>query len=343
MTAAARARVLVVEHSAEAAAAMAAGLEAADLAIAATATTPAGALGLAKDSNPDVVSVSLELEDDGGVALIEELLRRRAVPVVAVSSLGVGGSDSLPFRALAAGAADLVVRPLSGGTAGQRAFFSHLRQRIVRLASGQRAHAALRVMQAGGPSLHGRVDCVVVGSSTGGPAALVALLNGLGADFKPPVIVVQHIATPFIEGLIHWLNNEAPLQVSLAADGLLPKRNHVYIAPCGTDIVFSAGGLLHLQPPAHRRRAIAPSADALFQSAAARFRSRCAGVLLTGMGRDGAAGLLALRTGGARTFGQDEASCTVFGMPAAAGRLGAVEAFAEPKNIGLALRNLATS
>jgi two-component system chemotaxis response regulator CheB len=122
----------------------------------------------------------------------------------------------------------------------------------------------------------------------------------------------------------------------------VPARSRVYLAPSGADLVFDPDGRLRVIPVRADRRTIAPSADELFSSAADLFGSRCAGVLLTGMGRDGADGLLKLRTKGAKTFAQDERSCTVFGMPAAAGRLGAVEAFAEPRAIAGRLRRLAT-
>jgi two-component system, chemotaxis family, protein-glutamate methylesterase/glutaminase len=166
------------------------------------------------------------------------------------------------------------------------------------------------------------------------------LLTGLGPDFPAPVIIVQHIAAPFVDGLVRWLDKETPMHVSLAQDDELPHPRHAYVAPAGCDITISKNGRMNVKKVGSDRRAIAPSADLLFETAADTYRGRCAGVLLTGMGRDGAAGLLKMRARGARTFAQDERSCVVFGMPAAAGRMGAVEAFAEPKVIASRLRRL---
>jgi two-component system chemotaxis response regulator CheB len=130
------------------------------------------------------------------------------------------------------------------------------------------------------------------------------------------------------------------MHVVLAEDGTMPARQHAYIAPAGCDVTIAHDGRLRVTKASQERLVVAPSADLLFESCAETYRTRCAGVLLTGMGRDGAAGLLKMRTKGARTFAQDERSCAVFGMPAAAGRLGGVEAFAEPKVIAARLRRL---
>jgi two-component system chemotaxis response regulator CheB len=181
---------------------------------------------------------------------------------------------------------------------------------------------------------------VVVGASTGGPPAIVEFLNALGSDFGAPIVIVQHIAAPFIDGLVRWLDKETPAWVSLAEDGAELLAQHVYLAPAGCDVSFRGNGRLSVKKASTDRKGIAPSADLLFESASDIFRGRCAGVLLTGMGRDGAVGLLKMRSRGARTFAQDERSCVVFGMPAAAGRLGAVEAFGEPKVIAARLRRL---
>jgi two-component system chemotaxis response regulator CheB len=341
------ARVLIVEDSPVAGRILSEGISRDQrLAVAGIALTARSAVEMAERLRPDVITLDLVLPDESGLRVVQRVLHTRHVPIIIVSTLGVDGIESMPFLALAAGAADVIVKP-SGDETSLRGFFPDLNERIATLAL---AHAvpthtpverAIRA-RALPTAIDGAIECVVVGASTGGPPALVELLTGLGPDFPAPIVIVQHIATPFIEGLVRWLDKETPLHVILAENGVVPARSRVYLAPSGADLVFDPDGRLRVIPVVADRRTIAPSADALFSSAADLFGSRCAGVLLTGMGRDGADGLLKLRTKGAKTFAQDERSCTVFGMPAAAGRLGAVEAFAEPRAIAGRLRRLAT-
>ncbi len=339
------ARVLVVEHSATASHDTSGGIAGdARITVVGAAKSADEAVAMAELLKPDVVTVSLALPHEQAISVIERILKTRSIPIIALSSLQVSGTDSVPFRALAAGASDLLVKPVTG-VASQKKFFADLNERVISLASAHTVPLTIGAFTTDlsdtGTSLDGGVDCVAIGASTGGPPALVELLKALGPDFTPPIVIVQHIAAPFVDGLVRWLEKETPFCVQLAKGGMLPEPRHVYVAPGGVDLVFGAGGRLQIKPASHEHRGIAPSADLLFESAAEHFKSRCAGVLLTGMGRDGAVGLLKMRTRGAKTFGQDEKSCIVFGMPAAAGRLGAVEAFAEPKAIGAQLRMLA--
>jgi len=340
------ARVLIVEDSPVAGRILSEGISRDQrLAVAGIALTARSAVEMAERLRPDVITLDLVLPDESGLRVVQRVLHTRHVPIIIVSTLGVDGSESMPFLALAAGAADIIVKP-SGDETSLRAFFPDLNERIATLAL---AHAVPthtpveRAPRSNSVALpHATaIECVVVGASTGGPPALVELLTGLGPDFPAPIVIVQHIAAPFVEGLVRWLDKETPLHVTLAEDGTMPARSRAYLAPPNSDLVFSPDGRLRVIPVLTERRVIAPSADALFSSAAEVFGSRCAGVLLTGMGKDGAEGLLRLRTKGAKTFAQDERSSTVFGMPAAAGRLGAVEAFAEPRTIAGRLRRIA--
>lgn len=340
------ARVLIVEDSPTAGRVLSDGISRDNrLAVAGVATTAKDAIEMAETLRPDVMTLDLMLPDETGLGVIEKVLARRHVPIIVVTSLPVAGSDSLPFRALSTGATDMVAKP-AGDAASLRKFFEDLNERIasiaVAVAVPTHAIAPAKPARSNGATLttDSPLDCVVIGASTGGPPAIVELMRGLGSEFPAPIIIVQHIAAPFIDGLVRWLDKETPMSVVLAEDGVTPQPHHAYLAPSGSDVVFLSTGKLEVKKASPERKGIAPSADALFESAAETFRNRCAGVLLTGMGRDGALGLLKLRTRGAHTFAQDERSCAVFGMPAAAGRLGAVEAFAEPKVIATKLRRL---
>jgi two-component system chemotaxis response regulator CheB len=335
------ARVLIVEDSPTAARILADGISRDPrLAVAGVALTANEAVTLADQLKPDLITVDLMLPDETGLDVVLRVLRTRYVPIIVVTGLPQNGS-SLAFRSLLAGAADIILKPY-GDKEQLAAFFADLNERIASLASAavpthrNPPRSSRRKTSANGAT----VGCVVVGASTGGPTALVEFLGALGTNFMAPVVIVQHIAAPFVEGLVKWLNQETPLPVKLAQDGDLLEAGRGYIAPAACDLIVATGGRLSVTPAQPNRAHIAPSADALFESAAAVYGSRCAAVLLSGMGKDGAAGLLKVRNKGGKTFAQDQRSCTVFGMPDAAGRMGAVDAFAEPRGIGAHLRKL---
>ena len=347
------ARVLIVEDSPVVAKMLKDGISRDErLAVVGVAATARDAVETATALEPDILTLDLLLPDHNGLYVLRELLPKRFVPVVVVSAL-VGSEDSLPFQALGEGAVDLVAKPAAGKS--MRAYFEDLNERLVVLAGrhGVAVHPGRRTpilpadaamaqptARAAQPTL---IDCVVVGASTGGPAALAVLLRRLGAEFGAPIVIVQHIPAAFVEGLVRWLATETPVRVRLAHDGMRLAPGEAYVAPPDREITVALGGRLSVREPALPRRAGAPSADLLFESAGEVFGKRCAGVLLTGMGKDGAAGLLKLRQRGAKTFAQDESTSTVYGMPGAAAQLGAAEVFTDPATIGSELLRLAPS
>jgi two-component system chemotaxis response regulator CheB len=177
---------------------------------------------------------------------------------------------------------------------------------------------------------------LVVGASTGGPTALATLLKGLPNDFALPVLVVQHIASGFLPGLVSWLQTASALPLRVAAEGESILPGQVYFAPEDRHLVVLARGMLgtHLAPPVSHVR---PSATVLFKSAAQVYGGEVAGLLLTGMGDDGAAGLKAIHDMGGPTLAQDEATCVVYGMPRVAAELGAVDHVLPLEKIAVAL------
>jgi two-component system chemotaxis response regulator CheB len=158
---------------------------------------------------------------------------------------------------------------------------------------------------------------VVIGASTGGPPALATLLGALPPDIPAPVVVVQHMADGFVEGLAGWLDGVVRLPVSVALNGDRLRAGHVVVAPSDGNLVLENGQRLRIDEPAPDQLHV-PEIDRTFRSVAESTRGRAVGVLLTGMGRDGAAGLLALRRTGAFTIAQDERTSAVWGMPGAA-------------------------
>jgi two-component system chemotaxis response regulator CheB len=173
-------------------------------------------------------------------------------------------------------------------------------------------------------------------ASTGGPAVLVEVLSGV-PQLAAPVLLVQHLHDTFVGGFVSWLSGYSPLPVSEATAGQALRPGHVYVAPAGRHLLLRGDGTAALaEAPASVHR---PSADVLFASVADAAGPSAVGVLLTGMGADGAAGLLAMRRAGAITVVQDEASCAVFGMPKAALDIGAADRALPPAGIAQLIRN----
>ena len=180
---------------------------------------------------------------------------------------------------------------------------------------------------------------LAIAASTGEPSALQTILRGLGADFRLPTLVAQHIARGFVEGMVTWLNRTTPLAVHVAQHGAPLLPGHVYLAPDEQHLLAGAHGVACLQPSTASDR-YCPSADLLFESVAGVYGSRAIGVILTGMGNDGARGLATLRAAGSTTLAQDEASCVVYGMPQAAVAAGAVVRIELLSNLAAAILQL---
>ncbi|HMQ32538.1 MAG TPA: CheB methylesterase domain-containing protein, partial [Chloroflexaceae bacterium] len=177
---------------------------------------------------------------------------------------------------------------------------------------------------------------VVIGASTGGPRAVRQVLAGLPRDFAAAILVVQHIAQGFSQGMAEWLAESVSLPVSLAYEGVPLSPGHVLLAPDCFDLLVRPDGAVHLSSlPLLLQR---PAIDIAMQSVAEVFGAATVGVLLTGMGRDGAVGMQAIRRAGGLTIAQEEASCTIFGMPRAAIELGAAELVLPPARIAEMLR-----
>ena len=273
---------------------------------------------------PDLVTMDIELPGMSGLEAVEEIMSARPTPIQILSS-HVGTSNNVAAAALASGALDAIGKeglPLTDPDSMAAVAF----RRRVRLLGGARVirHPRARlngtarsIASAAAP----RGSVIGICASTGGPHALATLLSGIPAGFPIPILVVQHIATGFSEGLARWLNATVPLAVRLAEDGarVLPG---VTLAPDGADLILEAEGTLRLDrtTPAALHR---PSADALLRSIAQWAQSVGVAVVLTGMGRDGADGLGAVREAGGLTIAQDEETSAVYGMPCEAAKRGA--------------------
>lgn len=288
-----------------------------------TAPEPHAAREMIKTLNPDVVTLDIEMPGMDGLSFLEKIMRLRPMPVVMCSTLTARGAEAT-IEALRLGAVDCIAKP--SGNAQEMAQNGALLRKMVKAAarsSVRRAPAPPAQLAAGGRL---RDVVIAIGASTGGVEALFALVAALPPDC-PPVLVVQHMPAAFTNGFALRMDRDSRVKVVEAEHGMTLQRGTVYIAPGGErhmELVGGSSGTIRLLPgdPVTGHR---PSVDVLFRSMAP-LGSRGVGVILTGMGSDGAVGLRAMRDAGARTLGQSRESCVVYGMPRAAMEAGGVEA-----------------
>lgn len=298
-----------------------------DMQVVATAPDPLVARELIKRHNPDVLTLDVEMPRMDGLDFLEKLMRLRPMPVLMVSSLTQRGSE-VTLRALELGAVDFVAKPTLGIREGLLEYAETIADKIratarARPRSLARAPAApLRLQR----PLASTEKLIMVGASTGGTEAIRELLQPLPPD-SPAILITQHMPAGFTRSFAQRLNNLCAITVSEADDGERVLPGHAYIAPGDQHMRLARSGANYIieldqSEPVNRHR---PSVDVLFHSAAKAAGKNAVGVILTGMGRDGAAGMLAMHQAGAHTLAQDEASCVVFGMPREAIALGGVD------------------
>lgn len=311
-----------------------------DIQVVGEATDGKLAVSACKTLRPDVVTMDLVMPHSG-VEAIQRIMDEVPTPIVIVSALASQDHDATVFDGLAAGAVAVVRRPPSRT---DPEFGANCRELLhsVRTVAGislvRRFKPALRTNGTVEPAMS-PLTLVGVGASTGGPAAVMELLCGLPGDFGPSIALVQHMTPGFVLGLVEWLGSRTPLPVRLAESGIrLPWRG-VLVAPDGVHLTIDKGMVRLESTPA--RDGQRPSVDTLFESMAGWHPRACAGVLLSGMGRDGAEGLARLRQVGGRTMVQSEETCVVFGMPGTALRMGAAEVVLRPSGLAEALVGLA--
>lgn len=290
-----------------------------DISVIATSTMAAQAVECVGEARPDVIILDLHLRDGESQRAIEQIMARSPTPILVMSAAEEGSSVPV-VRALVAGALEALPRP-DRWTA---ALSAELRQSVRQVTSVQ----VIRHPRGGHAKEHrstatasARHPVVAIAASTGGPSALAVLLSGL-AGLQGPVLVVQHLHADFTHGLVEWMSRVSALPVETAVHDVAARAGRVFFAPGGAHLHYTAAGRLELATSpvtVHR-----PSADELFSSVAEHAGPAGIGVLLTGMGDDGALGLLSIRQRGGHTFAQDQATSAVFGMPNAAARLGAV-------------------
>lgn len=304
-----------------------------DMEVVGEASNGKEAIELCQNLHPDVVTMDMMLPVMTGVAATEYIMAYCPTPILIVSASTNRGELFKTYDALAAGAVDVLDKPLGGEPDGdwearlvstvrivsRVCVITHPRARLGHLGRARGAgspHAS--------PSVQRNYRLVAIGTSTGGPGALLTVLGGLPKDFPLPILLVLHISEPFAVAVAEWLDSLIGLDVRYARDGeLLPPRGRgcVLMAPPDYHLELVGGRLRITEaPPLHSCR---PSVDVLFESIAREAGKETIACLLTGMGRDGAQGLLSIKQCGGLTLAQDEETSVIFGMPAEAIKLGA--------------------
>lgn len=317
-------RTLIVDDSASMRAVLNVVFEAdPEIEVIGSAADPHIARKLIKELNPDVLTLDIEMPGMNGIDFLERIMRLRPMPVVMCSSLTSRGAD-ITIEAMRLGAVECIAKPMGGPKAIMQD--AQLLRDTVKAAGRSTMrrinHDTTRQKGNGAPINPDMV--VAIGASTGGVEALFALLSAMPAQI-PPMLIVQHMPGAFTTGFARRLNSLCPMHVVEAQDGQTIEAGTAYIAPgseCHMELVGGRRGRIRLRPTdlvgGHR-----PSVDVLFASCAD-MKSNAVGVIMTGMGQDGADGLHKMHEAGAITFGQNEQSCVIYGMPRAAMLRGAV-------------------
>lgn len=278
-----------------------------------------------RELRPDVVTLDVEMPRCGGLEALRRIMHLHPVPVVMVSSLTLKGAQET-IEALQLGAVDVVAKP-SGGPIELARVREELLLKL-RVACGAKVEANPPYVPVEAVSEVANLASdriVLIASSTGGPRALTELFRALPKGFPCPIVLVQHMPTGFTESLAERLSRIGPVRCREARDGDYLAPGKALVAPGGQHVTLDRRGMLRLSdgPTIHGVR---PAADCLFLSAANSFGPRCVGLVLTGMGRDGAEGAAAIRKAGGLVLGESATTCTIYGMPRAAQLAGGIDA-----------------
>ncbi len=318
-------RVVVVDDSALFRTAIARGLSAhPEIEVVAVAEDAIKARDMILKHKPDVLTLDIQMPKINGIQFLKMMMPQRPMPVIAVSAL-----DGIVFEALHAGAVDFVQKP-SGGNSAMQKFTADLAEKVVGAANAKTSQiiasgspGSVGVGMAGVSSYNG---LIVIGASTGGTEATSSILKRFPNNM-PGIVVTQHMPEVFTDMYAKRIDKECAMSASEAKDGDVVKRGHVYVAPGGdthTTVVKQGTNYIINVKKGEKVNGHCPSVDVLFDSAAKIADSRTIGVILTGMGADGAKGLLNMKRSGAYTIGQDKATSVVYGMPMEAYKMGAV-------------------
>lgn len=304
------------------------------------------AIKLCQRLQPDVITMDVRMPKMNGLEAIEYIMSESPRPIVVCTTTVAEEELNISFKAIEAGALMVLGKPRGMpaddpeitrfiATVKSMADVKVVRRRKWLLKDKVSSRSPIPLTK-----ISPDVDLIAIGASTGGPPALHNILKNLGSKFPVPIVIVQHISPGFVVGLAHWLDDSTPFQVKVFESGDSPQPGWVYFAPDEHHLIIKSS----LKASLEKTESIqghCPSVNATFSSIALNIRSRAVGVLLTGMGEDGARGLLAMSQAGAYTLAQDKESSVVFGMPKVAIGLGAVSEILPLDAIAPRLRALA--
>lgn len=318
-----------------------------------TARNGKEALALIPKLQPNVICTDLHMAGMDGLELTQQVMAKYPIPILVISNSVQADDTNNIFRVLQAGALDIFPKPTTGRESDYEQVKAQLISKIevlsgvsvftkpLKLPTAVETRKSVSVGKSSwvGATVEGAnnatsaIRMVAVGASTGGPQALQKLFSQLPSHFPVPVICTQHISEGFLPGLVNWLATECQVKVKIAQDGETPSAGTIYFAPEKSHLELNSLGKLTLNPATGIVDGHCPSVTVMFKSAAQFYGKGMMGVLLTGMGRDGATGMQAIAQAGGTTIAQDEASSIVFGMPKEAIALGAVQHILPIQNI----------
>ena len=294
-----------------------------DIQVVGTARDPIEAREAIKTLNPDVITLDIEMPRMDGISFLEKIMRLRPMPVIIISTLTKAGA-AISVKALSLGAFDCVCKPQNGNAMDA---FEQLPDLIKAAAKSRtRPLGDTAAIPKRPVDFQPNGNIIAMGSSTGGVEAVITVLTTFPENC-PPTVITQHMPENFTQSFAARLDGLCAPKVTEAKDGDPLEAGRVYIAPGGAyhlEVMGRKGHVCRLRE-AEKVNGHRPSVDVLFNSVAELYGKRAVGAILSGMGRDGATGLLAMREAGAKTFGQNEKTCVIYGMPKVAFELGAVE------------------
>ncbi|MBF0344455.1 MAG: chemotaxis-specific protein-glutamate methyltransferase CheB [Nitrospirae bacterium] len=313
-----------------------------DIRVLAVAKNGKEALTILERQRPDVITMDINMPGIDGYETARQIMKTRPVPIVIVSSVYNPQEISASFKAVEAGALAILEKP-----PGPR--HPDYQKKTRELVTTVKLMSEVKVVKRYGSVVQYSADIkdttktvqsttasdikvIAIGTSTGGPVILQSILSQLPKEFQIPILIVQHISKGFTEGFVNWLSKSTRYPVRIATHGESIKPAQAYVAPDDIHMGINSSGSIMLSNESPHGT-IRPSVSYLFRAVAASFRCQAIGVLLTGMGKDGAAELKLIRDSGGITIAQDKESSTVYGMPAEAARIGAATYILSPEDI----------
>jgi two-component system, chemotaxis family, protein-glutamate methylesterase/glutaminase len=318
-----------------------------------TAETGEEAIEAVERTRPDIITMDVHMPKMNGFDATRRIMETNPTPIVIVSSAADATDTAKAFRAIESGAVAVLRKPSGVGHPDHEQTVSELIRAIkimseVRVVRRWPRYRSVETLPAVSittefplQGIQTQIRIVAIGASTGGPPVLQTILAGLPRNFPVPVLIVQHMAAGFTQGFVEWLAQTSSLPIHIPTQGELVLPGHAYAAPDGLQMTVSADGRVQLKAD-EPENGLRPSVSCLFRSVAKAYGHAAAGVLLTGMGKDGAAELKLMKEHGAVTIAQDQDTSVVHGMPGEAIRLGGATYVLPPDKIRLALTSLTT-